>query len=158
MDIEDCVAQFEEVFKGQPWYGPPFLKSLEQIEVRFWNRKWNNNGHSIAELLFHMLDWRLFVIQKLKDNDLYRIEMNTESDWRRGVSIETEKQKNEIINQLKDTQQDIIQLLSKKPDSWLNEFVIGKDYKNSYMIQGAIQHDIYHLGQINLLHNQLKNE
>lgn len=158
MDIEDCITQFEEVFEGQPWYGPPFLKSLEQISVQFWDRKLNTDGHSIAELLFHMLDWRLFVIQKLKDNSTYSIEMNTEEDWRSEVSVKTEKQKDEIINQLKDSQEVIIQLLHKKSDSWLHEFVMGKDYKNSYMIQGAVQHDIYHLGQINLLHNQLKNE
>jgi len=54
------------------------------------------------------------------------------------------------------TQMEILELLDTKSDSWLYEFVLGKDYTNEYMISGAIQHDIYHLGQINLIYSQLQ--
>jgi len=61
------------------------------------------------------------------------------------------------IEELKKTQYTMIHLLTTKPDTWMCHLVDGKDYKNEYMIMGAIQHDIYHIGQINFLYNQLKN-
>ena len=39
MDIEDCITQLEEVFEGQPWFGPSLVDSLEKISVGFWDKK-----------------------------------------------------------------------------------------------------------------------
>ena len=156
MDIEDCITQLEEVFEGQPWFGPSLVDSLEKISVGFWNQKFKNQKHSIAELVWHMIDWRQFVIEKLKDNVSYSIEMNSEADWRKNASVHNDQDKKNLIQALIQSQEEIIRLLDGKPDSWLQEFVSGKDYKNEYMIQGLVQHDIYHLGQINLLYSLIK--
>ena len=151
MDIEDCTTQMEELFEGEPWFGPALIDSLQKIPVNFWNQKTKNQKHSIAELVWHMMDWRQFVIEKLKENLSYTIEMNSEADWRKNALVNDDEDKRQIIDALIQSQEEIIELLNDKPDSWLQEFVSGKDYKNEYMIQGLIQHDIYHLGQINLL-------
>ena len=151
MDIEDCITQLIEVFEGQHWFGASLVDSLEKISVDFWDKKFKNQKHSIAELVWHMIDWRQFVIEKLKDNVSYTIEMNSEADWRRNVLVYDDKDKKNLLEALIQSQEDIVKLLDSKPDSWLQEFVLGKDYKNEYMIQGLVQHDIYHLGQINLL-------
>jgi len=156
MDIEDVITQLEEVFEGEPWYGPSVLKSLDMIPVALWNNKVEGASHTIAELLYHMIDWRMFVIEKLKENELFSIEMNSEKDWRKHTSISLETEKKEVIDELRGTQDAIKQLLMTKPDTWMYEFVDGKDYKNEYMIMGGIQHDIYHLGQINFVFTQLK--
>jgi len=157
MDIEDSITQLEETFGGEPWYGPPLLKSLQIIPVGLWDQKPENTPHTITELVYHMIDWRMFVIEKLKENELYNIEMNSEKDWRINISISTEKEKEQVISELNKTQELIKRLLEDKPDSWMYELVDGKDYKNQYMMMGSIQHDIYHLGQINLIYAQLKN-
>ncbi|KAA1244825.1 DinB family protein [Aquimarina sp. RZ0] len=156
MDIEDSITQLEEVFEGFPWYGPPILKSLKTIPVLFWDQKMDDDSHSITELVYHMIDWRIFVIEKIKGNELFSIEMNSENDWRKKVFIATEVDKEEILKELTRTQNLLIELLMTKPDSWMNELVDGKDYKNSYMVLGSIQHDIYHTGQINLIYSRLQ--
>ncbi|GAA3513301.1 hypothetical protein GCM10022393_28870 [Aquimarina addita] len=155
MDIEDSIQQLEMVFEGDPWLGTSVLKPLKKIPYECWNEKPENVAHSIAELVLHMIDWRIFVIEKLKDNQSYSIVMNSEMDWRKNVSIATETEKKECLTELINTQEMLITRLVEKPDSWLNEFVLGKDYTNEYMIMGVIQHDIYHLGQINLIYSQL---
>ncbi len=156
MDIEDCIVQIKEVFDGEPWYGTSILKVLENIPVEFWNQKAGKMSHSIAELVYHIIDWRSFVVEKLKNNTVYSIELNSEKDWRKQVSIVSQDQKKVIIKELNKTQELILEELDQKSDSWLNEFVLGKDYSNQYMINGLVQHDIYHLGQINMLYNMLK--
>ncbi len=156
MDIEDCIVQIKEVFDGEPWYGSSILKVLENIPVEFWNQKVGKMSHSIAELVYHIIDWRSFVVEKLKNNTVYSIELNSEKDWRKQVSIVSQDQKKVIIKELNKTQELILEELDQKSDSWLNESVLGKDYSNQYMINGLVQHDIYHLGQINMLYNMLK--
>ncbi len=158
MDIEDCITHLEETFIGQPWFGTSFLKSLENISFELWNRKSHGISHTIAELIHHSMDWRLFVIEKVKGNEKYSIEMNSDKDWRPNVSVSTQDEKEALLSELKTTQQTLCQLLEKKPDSWLYEFVLGKEYTNEYMIRGLLQHDIYHLGQINMIAGIMKNE
>jgi len=158
MDIEDCITQLEEVFVGQPWFGPSFLKSLENTSFELWDYKSEGISHTIAELIQHIIDWRIFVIEKLKGNEKYSIEMNSEKDWKPYVSVDTHGNKEAMILELKTTQDTLCQLLETKPDSWLYEFVFGKEYTNEYMIRGLLQHDIYHLGQVNMIANMIKNK
>ncbi len=156
MNIEDSITQFEEIFEGEPWFGSSILKSLKLIPVEFWDKKSGNVSHSITELVYHMMDWRVFVIEKLKDNESFSIEINSGKDWRKDVLVQTETQKEIILKELIKTQKLICELLTTKPDSWMYENIVGTTYKNEYMIKGAIQHDIYHLGQINMIYSQIK--
>ena len=142
---------------GIPWYGPSLLKSLQEIPASFWNQKPKGVSHSIAELVYHIIDWKVFVVEKLKGNKTYNIEMNSEKDWRESVSVSNENEKKQLIEKIKNTQSALIEILKAKTVSWLNEFVPGRDYKNLYMVNGLVQHDIYHLGQINMLYAQLKH-
>ncbi|WP_106791443.1 DinB family protein [Aquimarina sp. Aq78] len=156
MNIKDSIKKYDEVFEGEPWFGNSILKSLEHIPVLFWDKKPKKVSHSISELVYHLIDWRGFVIEKLKGNKAFDIELNSEKDWRKGVLIQNEKEKKKTLEELIETQNIICELLLAKPDSWLNEQVAGRRYRNEYMINGVIQHDIYHLGQINIVYSQLK--
>ncbi len=156
MDIEDCITQLEEVFEGEPWYGTSVLKSLELIPVLFWNKNLENSSSSIAKLVYHIIDWRWFIIEKVKNNETFSIELNSEKDWRKNSSVITQEEKEKCIGELIKTQELLCRLVSEKPDSWLYEFAAGKDYSNEYMIRGLLQHDLYHLGQINMLYSKLK--
>jgi len=157
MDIEDSITQFEDFFEGTPWYGPAMLTSLEEIPAEFWDQRIKNASHTITELVYHMLDWRVFFIEKLKGNQLFSIEMNSEKDWRKNIKVTTKEEKQQLLGKLKKSQDVIIELLGAKPDTWMTHVTEGKDYKNEYMTMGAVQHDIYHLGQVNFLYAQLKN-
>jgi uncharacterized damage-inducible protein DinB len=156
MNIENSIIQYNEVFNEEPWFGTSVLKSLEQIPVLFWNKKPEKVSHSIAELIYHIIDWRGFVIEKLKGNATFDIELNTEKDWRKGILIHTEEEKKNTLETLVETQNTITKLLATASDLWLSEPTLGKTYTNAYMMRGIMQHDTYHLGQINLIYSQLK--
>lgn len=158
MDIEDCVERLEESFSGKPWYGTSVWKSLEAIPAQFWNDKPTGISHSIAELVVHMIDWRGFVIEKINNNEAFSIELNSEQDWRKGVLVASEDDKQIVMNELLETQRQLCELLEKKPDSWLLELVAGGNYRNDYMMRGLVPHDVYHVGQINLIHSILSSK
>jgi len=52
------------------------------------------------------------------------------------------------LNRLQETQNELINLLEKQQESLLEKSVSERTYNFRKLLQGLIQHDIYHLGQI----------
>lgn len=155
MTVKDFILNFNELFNGSPWYGVSTIASLETIPLEQWNRKPVGVSNSIAAIVWHIIDWRCFVIEKIKDNEAFDIVLNTEADWRKDILVNKEADVLEIITALKSTQETICKLLNEKPASWLLKTTKGKEYNNGYMLRGILNHDAYHLGQINLIYSQL---
>ncbi len=157
MNLKSFCKTNNEVFKGEPWFGESLVGSLQKIPLRKWNLKPEHTSNSIASIVFHIIDWRYFVIEKLKGNASFDITLNTKEDWRENVEVNTEEERTKIFLELKNSQENIIKLLEEKKDNWLTKNTAGKEYTNDFMLQGVLQHDVYHLGQINLINSQLKN-
>lgn len=155
-NVNHFIVALEDVFRGNTWYGTSIWDSLNKIPLDIWNHKVSKQGNSIAELVGHIIAWRLFVIEKLKGNATYDIELNSETDWKSDITIRTSEDLTGLLEELKGTQATICQLLQTKNNEWLSQITPGKTYNNRYMIQGLINHDCYHLGQINLIHSQAK--
>lgn len=156
MEIKDLVQALKDVFDGEPWFGTSVMDSLASIPTVLWDRKSSPSRNTIAALVWHMIDWRYFVIEKLNGNTDFDITLNTTADWREEVAVKNEEDVVALIKELKDTQRILCELLMQKEEVWLFKKTAGKSYNNVYMVQGLIQHDSYHLGQINLIHSQLK--
>jgi hypothetical protein len=52
------------------------------------------------------------------------------------------------VKQLKEAHEQIINLLRHKDDGFLSEMVDFRKYNFRFLLNGLIQHNIYHLGQI----------
>jgi len=157
MSIENFCDTNNEVFNGEPWFGESIVGSLQKVSLEYWTKKPENTTNSIASIVCHMIDWRYFVVEKLKGNASFDIPLNTKEDWRENVVISSEEDKEKIFLELRDSQEELIKLIKEKKDTWLQEITPGKEYTNDYMLQGILQHDVYHLGQINVINSQLKN-
>ena len=144
------ISEYEEVFRGEPWYGASILDSLSSIPLEQLNFKPHAAGHSIAGLVKHMLAWRKFVVEKLKGNPDYNIDLNTPADWDEQVLIHSMREWERLVEDLKASQQEIVDMLQAKQEEWWTSQVPGKDYSYQHMLRGILQHDIYHLGQIRL--------
>ena len=99
--------------------------------------------------MWHSLYWRTVLIKRMEGNYGYRDETVDKYNF---LSIETLKQKgwNHLWNEWKKSQEQIIQYLREKTDHHLEEKGSGKD-NLEYIVEGIVQHDIYHLGQIGLI-------
>ncbi len=142
--------------KGEPWYGISLCEALNQIPLEFWNKKPKGAAHSITEYVWHLIDWKKFVIEKVKENKGYNIIMNSQQDWREQVFVNNVDDFNEVYGELKSVQQSLCELIVSKEESWFKKCTEGRSYNNQYMLEGILQHDIYHLGQLNLIYSQLK--
>lgn len=157
MNLENYCNTNDEVFNGQPWFGFSVIHSLEHIPLENWIKTPENTKNSIANIVCHMIDWRYFIHEKLKGNATFDIQLNTIEDWRESVIVTNEEEKNEILEELHASQIELIKLIKEKEDTWLSENTAGKEYTNYDMLQGVLQHDVYHLGQINLINSQLNS-
>ena len=144
-ELKMYAAQLNENFSGEPWFGRNIQAILKEINEDIVSQK-PSGQHSILELLYHMINWRLFTINRLEkstamvksfeENDWQVLDHQDKSLWQKG------------IDQLNDTQQRLLNLINTMKDEDLQTPVHERDYENRTLINGIIQHDIYHLGQI----------
>jgi uncharacterized damage-inducible protein DinB len=146
-EIQPLMQQLKESYEGDPWFGRNMQIILSEINAELAVQKPANNQHSILELLYHIVNWRQFTINRLQGavkNDLQYFEQN---DWQQ-LDHSDKTLWDKGLQELQSTQQNLLVLLSNMNDEQLNEPVKERSYTNRYLINGIIQHDIYHLGQI----------
>jgi uncharacterized damage-inducible protein DinB len=154
--IDRYLKEYDEVVYEEPWYGEGVLSTLNTIDSLIANEKPALVNHSIAIILDHMIKWKRFTIEKLKENEEYKILNNTNADWNHHLILNSKEEWSALIQTYISTHRELQQLLSTKDDTWLTQTTAGKHYSNDYLIRGIIQHDVYHLAQIRLIHKMIK--
>ncbi len=140
-EIERIVRMVEKTFDKQPWFGNSILETLSGINPGTSNLR-HGTTHSIIELILHMTFWRLYVTKRLQGDNSFRI--TDELNFPKPESWES------AIDNLKVSQQALVEALKTFPEARLGDLVPESPYKYTFytLIHGIIQHDIYHLGQI----------
>ena len=149
-NIQQLISKLNESFSGRPWYGDSLMTKLNSIDAGVVNHLPLPSQNSIAKLVQHIINWRIFVTKKLQGDEQFDIKQNDKNDWT-DIVINGEQDWRILLEQLRGTQIEITRLLAAKEDSFLMQPVPGRKYNYQYLIEGLIQHDIYHLGQIALV-------
>ena len=140
-DIQKIKKLIERSFDQQPWYGPSVVETLKDITPQSaFNRL--PNSHSIIELVCHMTSWRNFVSDQLMGNAR---EVSDDENFPRPGSWD------EAFTELKNSQANLLKAMDSFPENRLNDKVPLREYRFHFMLNGIVQHDIYHVGQIALL-------
>ncbi|HEU4573612.1 MAG TPA: DinB family protein [Chitinophagaceae bacterium] len=148
-EITSIINSIRETLQGNPWYGKNVLGILQQANPANVFHKVSPRAHSQAELLYHMINWASFVLELLKDEPAYSIRYFEDNDW---ISIVPEKHTWEKgLASFMAVHEDIITLLQTKTDDFLEKPVKGRTYNTRFLLNGLIQHNIYHAGQVMVL-------
>jgi uncharacterized damage-inducible protein DinB len=153
--LEYIIKDLKECFDGKPWYGDSVMKKLDTIDWHIVNDQVYGTK-SIAVLLRHIINWRVFVIKKLKGDADYDIIIDELNDWDQ-IKINHEKEWGQLKQEIRETQKEILELLVNCNNDLLDELVPGKKYTFGPILQSISQHDIYHLGQIAMLNAKAKS-
>ena len=153
--VESYIQSARDSFDGKPWYGTSTLYILDQVSESTINTVPEGFTKSIATLLRHMLSWKVFVIHKLKGHGDYRIPEESVANWDYKALDPAAWQ--ELREAIKKRHTEFLLLLESISDTDLDHQVDGSVYSKEYLIRGAIQHDIFHLGQIALMMRALSN-
>ncbi len=148
-EIERIHKNISAVYDGQPWHGDNILTQLKGISAEIAVKRPANLNHSIAEIICHMTAWRYFVIEKMKGNKTYEV-WDTDLNWKNLSSL-SEAEWHLIKDDLRKSQVELLQQIEKMPESLLTSLVDGRKYNFRLMLQGIVQHDIHHTGQMSII-------
>ena len=135
---------------GQPWYGVSIEDILKKVDFKDLNRKLTADSPSIAGYLKHIIVWKQFILKKLSGDANYDIELGSIEDWPH-ISIKKEEDFIELKREIVDYSEEIINLIQGWDNVDFKKSVPGKNYTFEYALNGLIQHDVYHLGQIAMI-------
>jgi uncharacterized damage-inducible protein DinB len=145
-EIQSIIQALQQTLHGKCWYGRGVFEILNEVDETKVYIKPNANSHSLAELLYHMLTWAEFIQKRLEKEPIQDMAAFEAMDWRTIDPAEHTWKKG--VAALKTAHAKIIELLQTKDDALLKEIVDYRKYDFGFMLNGLIQHNIYHLGQI----------
>lgn len=145
-EIQSIIRRIESVNNGEPWFGRAAYSIMEEVNAKKAYIKPNNTEHSLIELLYHMITWADFTLKRIEKNKKNDLTTSEKLDWRAiNPKIHTWKKG---LAEFKAIHKKIVALLQTKDDDFLLEMVDSRKYNFRFLINGMIQHNIYHLGQI----------
>lgn len=147
--LETIIHNLEECFDGKPWYGISVIEKLNAVPWQIVNDR-TYGSKSIAVLVQHVINWRIFILKKLEGDVAYNIIIDGENDWDE-ILINTQEDWLTLKGKLQSTQDDLLKALSGQSNDLLKQQVPGKAYAFGPILTSIAQHDVYHLGQIAML-------
>lgn len=145
--INNIIRQLNEIQEGSLWFDQSFKDKLDRISDSDAFVRPIPQLHSVAEHVSHMLEWRKECILRYSGSKTEL--MNSPTDWKENSELRTIGWTN-LKNDLYQSRHDLIHLLENKDDAYLETKFLDTEYDFHYLIEGIIQHDLYHLGQIGI--------
>lgn len=150
------VEQIKDAYEGEPWFGRSIKEILTEIDPAIVFEK-PNNQHGILDLLWHMINWKEFVLSRLRNDVEKPMSYFEENDWRElDHSDKTLWQHG--LQQFAKLHNEMIEIIQLQNDELLSERVSERNYDFRKLLHGILQHDIYHLGQIAYIKKEIVNK
>lgn len=145
--IQNIILQLQDVQERENWLDENFKNKLGSVTEDKVFKKPLPELHSVAELISHILVWRIETIRKLKNMDA-KLTVDSPENWRTNdqlMEIGWTNLKNDFFQSV----YTLIEILEDKDDTFLSERY-RNNYSFKYLIEGLIHHDLYHLGQLGI--------
>lgn len=154
-EIQSIINNFHGIHAGEPWFGRSVYDLMDEVDPEITSIKPNNSSHSLLDLLYHMLTWAEFTLRRIEGDKEQDLQYFENIDWRMIDPSMHNWEKG--LAGLKKTNQQILEALEKKDDSFLEQKVDYRRYNFRFLLNGFIQHEIYHVGQVAYLKKLLDN-
>lgn len=154
--IKGHILKLTMLMDGDPWLGESFLHKIRDLDEASAYYTPYPGMNSIAGLIWHCTYWKRTVIHHLLGDHTYRDKTIEKQNFLPMKELESRGWdfiKNEFIM----THHELVDRLGSETDSILDkEYQPGYTY--DYLIEGIIQHDAYHLGQVGLILRMINSQ
>ncbi len=151
-ELSRIAAELERAYSGDAWHGPNMSVTLKGVRAFSANVRPIPTAHSIWELVRHLTAWNDIVRRRFLGE---LVKVSPEQDWPPVEDTSPEAWERDIAALHKSVQTFIadIKNAGRKPncDVILKKKVRGKTHNVYVMLHGAVQHNLYHTGQIAIL-------
>ena len=145
--------QLSRAYSGKAWHGPSLRLLLRGLTAEQVAARPIANAHSIWELVLHTAAWDRVACERIlggkrtslppKEN-FPEVTDTSEAAWKKALK-DLERERGALIG-----------AVQKFPDKKLDQELGGGDHSFYITMHGAIQHDLYHAGQIAILKKLVK--
>jgi len=146
-ETERIADQLKRAFESQAWHGPSVLEILQDVTAGQAAARPIPGAHSIWEIVLHIAVWESVCRRRLAGD---RAEPSDEEDWP-AVKDTGEGAWQTTKADLVEGHQKLRQAIGRLDDSQLDEPILPGKSSVYVTVQGAVQHDLYHAGQIAIL-------
>ena len=146
----DFASELRKAYSGDAWHGNSLSVIISSVTDGQVFKRPIANAHTIAELVLHLTAWTEEVISRLMGNMAKEPE---NGDWPK-VNEETSASWDVILRDFHVANEKLINLaLMMTGDQWLENVrhIEGSRLTKWELLNGLIQHQAYHGGQISLL-------
>src|SRR5215471_10979061 len=151
-EIVRMQEELQRAFQGSAWHGPSVMELLSDVSAAQAAARPLPAAHSIWELVLHIAAWDLVVARRLSGE---RVETIPETENFPAVADSSDGAWRQTIETLQANHQNLQQAIGKFDEAKLDEPLM-EGMRSAYItIHGAIEHDLYHAGQIALLKKAL---
>lgn len=141
----------DRAYRAQTWSGPALLETLDGVTSTLAAKRPVKGAHSIWELVEHVASWNEIVAMRLGGG-----KPKITPEWNfPPVSRTTPAMWKATLRRLARSQSKFRASVAAFPEAKLGRKRSGTDQVWNVLIQGQIQHQLYHAGQIALLRRAL---
>ena len=150
------AEEFRNTLDGDTWYSSNFITIINEVSADTAVKKLRGFPNSIAEIVFHMTQWKKFCIKKMEGDKDFDITLHSEEDWKRFNSL-GEDEWEDIKSEFEEMTINLSKAISAAADEKLNTTVPGRKYSFFHLVIGIIEHETAHTTQISYLKRLLDN-
>ena|SRR5437870_5394729 len=145
---ERLLDQLNRAFGGEAWHGPALRNLLEGVTDEQAKSHPIRSAHSILELVVHVGTWNDVVARRVGGTV---VEGNSVDDWADVTKISWKS----AVERLEQAQSKLSDAVARLSNEDLEKPIAGEKRSKFSEIAGALQHTVYHSGQIALLKKSL---
>jgi uncharacterized damage-inducible protein DinB len=149
------LRRFEKLIKdhfdGHPWIDVSLMDTLSDISAEEASTK-VGNLNTIWQIVLHITEWKRSIIARLSGilspapahNHIYAVEFCSDEAW------------DEAIEDLSDAHHELLKMLTIFDVEKFDHIYAPNGLSYYEHLNGALQHDVYHLGQIVILKRMVR--
>ena len=149
-EIKNYISEFETIYNGEPWYGKSLVAVIKGADPKAVFKKQKDSAHSVYEITHHLWAWKDLLLRRLNGDSKASIGIDSKEDWAPLPKTQTASAWEGLVKKLEQNQRDLVDALEKWKDADLDKDFAGSGYPLRTFLNGQVQHDIYHIGQIAL--------
>lgn len=146
-ELQRITDLLHRAFYGEAWHGPSVLEALSGIGAPLAAARPIPGAHSLWEITLHISAWEDGGRRRLEGE---KVELTGEAEWPL-VKDDSESAWKETLAQLQQRFDALERVVAGLDVSALDTVQPGRQSTDYFLVQGLIQHALYHAGQISLL-------
>ncbi|HLG98967.1 MAG TPA: DinB family protein [Bryobacteraceae bacterium] len=151
--VEFLADQLRRAHQGEAWHGPSLRETLAGVGAEMARTKPIPQAHSIWEVIRHISAWISAVGRRLNGESL---DLSGAEDW--PAQDTSEAAWRDTLAALDRETEALQHAILSLPEERLRSGVPGCNYSVRFMLEGVIQHHLYHAGQIGILKKSFARE